>query len=281
MSRPDDSSNRAPSSTEGPGRTSPPGARLRFALMAVPRGGNDWTDRARWAEHRGFATLMLPDTLNTASPFPALAAAAAVTTTLRLRPWVLAAPLRHTAAVVRDVAALQQLSDGRFELGIGTGRPGSEAEAQRLGMPWGSAPQRRALLREVVDAVRAEVDPAPSIAITAAGSRMLTEAAQYADRIGLALGPAAGAADLARLARQVRSMRAVALTLQLTGIGDRSVGWPGEPPANPADAVTVLPDDPGAAAALLEQRREEYGIDEVVVPVDIADAALPIMQRLA
>jgi alkanesulfonate monooxygenase SsuD/methylene tetrahydromethanopterin reductase-like flavin-dependent oxidoreductase (luciferase family) len=249
--------------------------------MAVPRRGAEWSDRARWAEDQGFTTLLLPDTLNTASPFPALAAAAAVTSTLRLRPWVLSAPLRHPAAVVREAAALQLLSDGRLEVGIGIGRPYGESEAERLGMSWGSPGERRTLLREVVQAVRGSVDPAPPIAVTAAGPKMLAEAASFADRIGLALGPHATLDDLVRTAEQVRSVRAVPLTRQLVGIGDAVVGWP---PAgqsvDPTTAIGILPADPGAAEAVLQEGLDRLGIDEVVVPSDLADAFLPIIRRL-
>jgi alkanesulfonate monooxygenase SsuD/methylene tetrahydromethanopterin reductase-like flavin-dependent oxidoreductase (luciferase family) len=249
--------------------------------MAVPRDGAGWVGQARWAEDHGFAILQVPDTLNTASPFPALAAAAAVTTTLHVRPWVLAAPLRHPAAVVREVAAVQLLSGGRGELGIGIGRPGSEAEAGRLGMPWGSPAERRALVREVVEVVRAAVSPTPPIAITAAGPRMLAEAAEYADRIGLALGPTSTVADLVAVAGVARSARRVPLTLQLSGIGDRTVAWGGGGPRiDAAGAATVLPGDPGAAAALLEERRDRFGVDEVVVPGELAETFLPILARL-
>ena len=93
--------------------------------MAGPAAsGAAWLERARAVEAAGYDLLLLPDTRFTPSPFPALAAAAAVTTRLLVAPWVLAAPLRSPAVVVREAAALQLLSGGRFELAIGTGRPG-------------------------------------------------------------------------------------------------------------------------------------------------------------
>src|SRR4051794_3920894 len=116
---------------------------VRTAVIATPdAAAGTWTEVALGLETAGWETLLIPDTLWTPSPFPALAAAAAVTTRLRLRTWVVAAPLRTPGALVREVAALQLLSGGRFELGIGAGRPDAQGEAERLGMPWGSAVER-------------------------------------------------------------------------------------------------------------------------------------------
>ena len=52
-----------------------------------------WADRARSIEQQGWTSLLVPDTRWTPSPFPALAVAAAVTSVLRVRTWVIAAPL--------------------------------------------------------------------------------------------------------------------------------------------------------------------------------------------
>jgi hypothetical protein len=50
----------------------------------------------------GLGERLVPNTLWTPSPFPVLAAAAGVTSALRVRTWVIAAPLRSSAAVVRN-----------------------------------------------------------------------------------------------------------------------------------------------------------------------------------
>ena len=119
------------------------GTALRFAVSAVPTGdGRGWARQAAQLDADGWDALLVPDTLATASPVPALAAAAAVTERIRLRTWVLAAPLRSSAATVREARALQELSDGRFEAGLGAGRPHAEHEAAALGLPWPSAAER-------------------------------------------------------------------------------------------------------------------------------------------
>src|SRR6478735_1315081 len=159
---------------------------VTFAVVATPGPTQEsWVEQVRMLEDLGYAAVLVPDTLWTVSPFPALAAAAVAAPRIRLRTWVLAAPMRSPAAVVREAKALQQLSDGRFELGIGTGRPGAEDEAARLGMPWGSAAERIAQLETVVTAVREEVEPRPPVVMAASGAKSLAVAGRVADRAGL------------------------------------------------------------------------------------------------
>src|SRR6478735_10997560 len=136
---------------------------FRFGAVEALRGpATVWTEAARRLEGDGFATLLTPDTLWTPSPFVALAAVAAGTTTLRLGTWVIASPLRRPAEVVREAKTLQELSSGRFELGIGAGRPGGERDAETLGVEWGSPGRRVGRVAETLAAVHAGVDPVPS-----------------------------------------------------------------------------------------------------------------------
>ncbi|MEU0505166.1 LLM class flavin-dependent oxidoreductase [Nocardia sp. NPDC005998] len=262
---------------------------MTFGIIITPRSGAEWARAARGAEQQGYRTILLPDTLNTPSPFPALAAAAAVTTTVRLRPSVLAAPLRAPAVTVREIAALQLLSDQRFELGIGSGRPDARAEAEQLGMPWGSAAERRAQLIATVRTVREQVDPPPPIIVAANGPRMLTVAADFADRVLLAAGPEATEADLAEMVRVVRDNtdRDVRFTHQLVGIGDELPFWLSKrlglsaAGLRAAGSASVLDRDPATVAEVLEYRREKYGIDELIVPGELADAFAPALARFA
>ncbi|MFE9582685.1 LLM class flavin-dependent oxidoreductase [Nocardia sp. NPDC006044] len=258
---------------------------MRFGIVLTPRSGAEWAGAAKDAEQQGYRTILLPDTLNTPSPFPALAAAAAVTSTVRLRPNVLAAPLRTAAATIRETAALQLLSDGRFELGIGSGRPDAGSEAERLGMPWGSAAERRAQLADTIAAVRAAVDPVPLVVVAASGPRMLAAAAGFADRILLAAGPEVTEAELADLVRVVRDNtdRDIRFSHQLIGIGDRLPYWISTRLGRTADelraagAAGVLDADPAAAAEVLETRREKYGIDELIIPGELSAPFAPVL----
>ena len=191
--------------TTGPTTT---GHALAFGLIVGPgRSGREWVGQARTTEGQGFTSLLMPDTLWTPSPFPTLAAAAAVTSTLRLRTWVIAAPLRSPAAVVRESSALQLLSDGRFELGIGTGRPDAEREAELLGVPWGTAGERINQVEQVIAAVREKVQPVPQVIVTAVGPRMVAVAGRCADRVALALPPMASEQELHRRGRPRQGRR--------------------------------------------------------------------------
>lgn len=258
---------------------------MKFGIVVVPRSGAEWVRAVQGAEKQGYQTILLPDTVHTPSPFPALAAAAAVTSTVQLRPNVLAAPLRTPAATVREVAALQLISDGRFELGIGVGRPGAEAEAEKLGATWGSAKERRALLIETIFAVRAEVNPAPEVVIAASGPQMLAAAAGVADRILLAAMPQATPDDLGEMVRIARDStdRDLHFTLQLSGVGDQlpyflreSLGLTAAD-LRTMDAAGIVAADPIAAAESINYGGDKYGIDELLIPGELAQAFAPIL----
>ncbi len=262
---------------------------ITFGLVLTPRGGGkQWVDQVRRVEDQGFTTLLVPDTVWTPSPFPALAAAAAVTSRLRLRTWVLAGPLRTAPAVVREASALQVLSDGRFELGIGTGRPDAEREAAILGVPWGSAADRLAHIQTVIAAVRSDVTPAPPVVVTGSGPRTLAAAAATADRVVPALGPTAGPDDLRVAVDRIRAVapQSVRISLQLSGVAGKLPEWlarGGLDAAALADAgaVGMLTGDVQQMADTVRERQEVFGIDECVVPGDLAEDFLPVLTELS
>src|SRR6266702_4350221 len=113
--------------------------KFRFGVVAGQ--ANDLDQLAafvRQTEDAGFDVVLSPDTMNLAAPFTTLTAVAAtLSRTLRVSTFVLAAPLRPPTAVAWEAASLDRLSGGRFELGIGAGRPDASREAARLGVPWG------------------------------------------------------------------------------------------------------------------------------------------------
>lgn len=259
-----------------------------FGYIATPQNGSQWTEQARRAEQMGYTALLLPDTLFTTSPIPALAAAAAVTSTIALRPWVLAAPMRHPTATAREASALQLLSDGRFQLGIGAGRPDASGEADTLGMPWGSASARREQVAETVRVVRESVDPVPPVVVAASGPKSLAAATTFADRIGLAAQPQASEDDLLPMIDTIRAAdRRIPIGYQIAGIGEELQYWVGKRSGMSADdlrragAVAVLDGDPDTAAQQIRDRRDRLGIDELLVPADLADVFAPILCRLS
>jgi probable F420-dependent oxidoreductase len=103
---------------------------FRFGVnVRTAASGADWADKARKVERLGYSVLLVPDHLaELFAPFPALAAAAAATTRLRIGTGVLNNDLRHPVLTARDAATLDVLSDGRLELGVGAGHMRSEYE---------------------------------------------------------------------------------------------------------------------------------------------------------
>jgi alkanesulfonate monooxygenase SsuD/methylene tetrahydromethanopterin reductase-like flavin-dependent oxidoreductase (luciferase family) len=100
----------------------------------------DLTAFARHAEDAGLDGVFVGDHLTPAVPVPdstlALAAAAAVTSRVRLGFGVMVLGLRHPAWAARQVATLQQLSGNRVILGVGLGGSAHGAAAwQAVGVP--------------------------------------------------------------------------------------------------------------------------------------------------
>jgi alkanesulfonate monooxygenase SsuD/methylene tetrahydromethanopterin reductase-like flavin-dependent oxidoreductase (luciferase family) len=132
--------------------TTTPGADGRCVL--------EW---ARRAEDGPFASLGVLDRMvyPSVEPFTALAAAAAVTTRVRLVTMVVIGPLRNTVLLAKQAASLDLLSGGRLTLGLAIGARADDYQAlgvdqrgrgRRLG-------EQLAELRSVWE--KGEIGPAP------------------------------------------------------------------------------------------------------------------------
>ncbi|WP_049562499.1 LLM class flavin-dependent oxidoreductase [Nonomuraea sp. SBT364] len=253
-----------------------------FRFGVVSGRAPDWAGLARRAESLGYSTLLVPDTLGTLSPFAACAAAASVTTTLRVGTYVLSAPLRHPQAVAWEAATLHELSGGRFELGLGAGRPHAEADAARLGADFGTPAQRIDRVAATADAV-ADVP----ILIAAAGSRLLRVAAARAATVAVALPPNATETQLAARLDELYELAGdrygeLELNVNVAAVGEELPSWLAArfgPPGD--DAVGVLPGTADRIAETLIRRRDKLGISYVTVPADRLDAFAPVVERLA
>jgi len=93
--------------------------------------GSLLTAWAARAEELGFASVAATERLvyPGIDPLLALAAAAAVTRTIRLSTNVLIGPLRSTAVLRKEVEGLDRISGGRFVLGIASGVRADDFEA--------------------------------------------------------------------------------------------------------------------------------------------------------
>ena len=181
---------------------------FRFGITAsVAADAAAWVTLARRAEELGYATLVMPDHLTgQLAPMPALAAAAGATRTLRIGTFVLANDYRHPLLMAREAATLQQLSGGRFELGLGAGW--MRSDYRQLGMPYDRPGVRIDRLLETLDITRrlfagervthagphypldgASLAPLPEITppilVGGGGPRVLRIAARHAQIVGL------------------------------------------------------------------------------------------------
>jgi probable F420-dependent oxidoreductase len=101
---------------------------FRFGVVGESiRSANELIVEARRAEELGYATLLLRDHFvsepfgDQLAPLPALTAVAGATSTLRVGTLVLDNDYRHPVMLAKEAATLDELSGGRFELGLGAG----------------------------------------------------------------------------------------------------------------------------------------------------------------
>lgn len=128
---------------------------LRFgAVVPITTDLPTWRDQLRRVADSGYSTILMPDVPQwQPAPGPALAVAATITD-LRVGTWVYAAPVRPAWTTAWEAHSLSVLTNGRFEMGIGTGRPGITDQLRELGLPVIPASQRSDQVREVVTALR-------------------------------------------------------------------------------------------------------------------------------
>ncbi len=97
--------------------------RFRFGVQAATAPNAEaWADIARRAEELGFDALSMPDHFgDQLAPVPALVAAAAATTDLRVGALVLDNDYKHPLVLAKELATIDVLSGGRLEIGLGAG----------------------------------------------------------------------------------------------------------------------------------------------------------------
>ncbi|MDP9144088.1 MAG: LLM class flavin-dependent oxidoreductase [Actinomycetota bacterium] len=136
--------------------------------LAVQTRG-DWDlilTTARWAEDRGLAALALPDHYLERGDTPDLpaydhlvhlAAVARETSNLELVSLVSPVTFRHPAVYYKIGVTLDEISGGRFTMGIGTGWLDEEFEL--FGIPYPDRKTRFELLTECMDYLSAAIAP--------------------------------------------------------------------------------------------------------------------------
>jgi alkanesulfonate monooxygenase SsuD/methylene tetrahydromethanopterin reductase-like flavin-dependent oxidoreductase (luciferase family) len=247
-----------------------------------------WRDRVRRIADSGYSTLLMPDVPQwQPAPGPALAVAATLGD-LRVGTWVYASPLRPAWSTAWEAHSLSVLTDGRFEMGIGTGRPGIEDELRELGLPVVPPSKRLAQVRETVTALRDLDGPDlhTPVAMAVRGPKAQALAADVADTVTFAMMPDEPRAEVVQLARGFRATRDIELALHVPVIGDRVAPFMAPPDTDTAalrgaDSLAVLPSDPAAAAEEIRRRREETGFSYFIIGADFADTLAPVVAQLA
>jgi probable F420-dependent oxidoreductase len=255
---------------------------FRFAVQATnASGARDWRDTVRRVEDLGYSTLFLADHYlgpgpaqraartprQDLAPIAAMAAAAALSETLRIGCRVFCIDYHVPAALAKEAATLDLLSEGRLEFGIGAGW--SDVEYAAMGLEFERPGRRIAKLIEVVALIRAhwqgdELDcsgdfvqvrgyagrprpvqrPHPPIMIGGGGQRILSLAGREADIVSISSVPfvardAEGLDPQAVAQRRIGFVRAAA--------GDRYSGL--EVESSPY--FTEITDDPETALAAI------------------------------
>ena len=246
-----------------------------------------WRDRVHRIADSGYSTLLMPDVPPwQPAPGPTLAVAATLAD-LRVGTWVYASPLRPAWSTAWEAHSLSVLTEGRFEMGVGTGRPGIEDELRELGLPVVPPSERLAQVRATVTALRDLDGPGlhTPVVMAVRGPKAQALAAELADVVTVAAVPDESRADVAGVARNFRGIRDIELALHVPVVGDTVAPFMAPPDTDPAalraaDSLAILPDDPAAAAEEIQRRREEIGFSYFVFGGDFADALAPVVAEL-
>lgn len=291
---------------------------FRFGLqLHSPIDGMTWVDSARYAEDQGFDSILMPDHFHHQfGIFTSLAAAAAVTTRLKVGALVFGNDYRHPVMLAKEIATLDHISEGRVEFGLGAGwmRTDYEQSGMTYDRP-GIRIERMVESLEVIkkcwagDAFDYEgehyridgyegfpkpyTDDGPKIIIGGGGPRMLGVAARHADIVGITANLRAGEVGVDAIAdsmsaaydKKVARVREAAgdrfddlefnsLTMS-TSITDDSAGTLAlfaELFSNTVEEVSQSPallvGSPAQISETLQQRRERWGFNYVVVQQD-------------
>ncbi len=287
---------------------------FRFGIVSSSvSSGAEWMARARRAEELGYATLLVVDRLPIPlAPLTALAVAAAATTKLRVGSHVFCNDYRHPALLAKEIATLDLLSNGRVELGLGSGV--GEADFRQLGWSFDSAGTRVSRLEEALRIIkpllsgetarvagkyytvnelkgtpRPVQQPHPPIFLAGSGKRMLTIAAREADIIAVtpAVKGSGGSNEDVPLEEKIAWVREAAgarfaqiefaqtaYYLTLNDGPAEATPWIGWP-------ITQTPMSTSQAIDHLYERRQRYGFSYIQIGDNQMENFAPVVAHLS
>lgn len=257
---------------------------FRFGVgMTATASRKNWVNKCRKAEDLGYDVIGVADHLGMPAPFPSIMLAAEVTQRPRLATAVLNAGFYNPALLARDVAATDQLTDGRLELGLGAGYMKSEFDA--AGLPWLNPGKRVDHLEHTVSELRrlfADSDhqpqamqrPGPPLWLGGRGDRVLAMAAREADIIGFTGFAPGNEGDTGYLADIDGVTERVAYTRALLGERIAQVEF------NILVWRVIVTNDRRATAARLEPMRTLSAQQMLDVPTVLIGTARQIVDQL-
>jgi alkanesulfonate monooxygenase SsuD/methylene tetrahydromethanopterin reductase-like flavin-dependent oxidoreductase (luciferase family) len=147
---------------------------VQLIIPEAPGAARELVETAKWVEGLGYDALFIFDhPACHIDPWIALPGISTATSTIRLGSAVNCALYRHPAYLARLAADLDNLSDGRLILGLGSGW--LEREFAALDLPFPPIGQRQAALREAIRIIEGVWGPEP---FSFAGEHFRTEAMQ-------------------------------------------------------------------------------------------------------
>lgn len=285
---------------------------FRFAVQAHraadesdPMTAAQWRETARSAQDLGFATLFTADHYidrgrapQELAPIAAMATAAAVTETLRVGCRVFCVDYHVPAALAKEAATLDLLSDGRLEFGIGAGW--SPDEYASMGLEFAPAGARVSKLEEVIALMKAhwsgeEMDlhgefvnvsgyaglpvpiqrPRPPIMVGGGRRRVLSIAAREADIVSFSNVPFLAVDDAGLTPHEVALQR---LDIVREAAGERFIGL--ELETSPYfTEITDRVDEAVARIAAQLGADPELVASHPNVCIGSADAVIDLMQQ--
>jgi probable F420-dependent oxidoreductase len=248
----------------------------------------DFVAECRAAEELGYDTVFAADHLGIPAPFPLLVAAAEATQRLRVGTLVLNVAFWNAALLAREVATTDILTDGRLELGLGSGH--MKWEFDEAGIGWQGPTARAAALERIISELErffstefaglrdGDTGPkpvqrtgfggyGPPLIVGGTGDAVLRIAGQHAQIVGVAgvyqiKGQAPG---MFRLASVAEVDERIAFARAQAGARADEIEW-----HLLVQAVIVTDDRRAAAEKLVTEHRKQFesvGVtDELAVP---------------
>jgi probable F420-dependent oxidoreductase len=281
---------------------------FRFAaVIRDAESAKSWADKARRLEGSGFDVLLVPDHLvgPRFAPVAAMTAAACATARLRVGTLVFANDFRHPAVLAKETATVDVLSEGRLEVGLGTGWMAADYSAAGLALDPPAVRVDR--LAEAITVLKglwldgsfgfegehyqiSGLDqhpkpvqrPHPPILLGGGGPRMLSLAAREADVINLTMrvradgaGPDRADGGLESFLKKIDIVRQAAgerydmieLGTSILQIGERKseAAWSAADSSRQDDTPQVLLGSRDEIAAKLRHWRDEHDLSYFVL----------------